>query len=294
MYKILMLLLLAFSAFPSFSDATRIYSFGKEEMIIGSLKTHETKGGESLIELARRFGIGYNEIVDVNPGIDPFVPGDGKTVHIPSAWILPDIPEYDGIVINLSEMRMYYFSKKSDSIVRTFPIGIGDEGTETPVGNFKIVEKIANPSWHVPESIKKERPELPSVVPPGPENPLGTHALRLSERSVLIHGTNRPYAVGRRASHGCIRMYPEDIPKLFQAVPNGTKVTILHQPVKVGTADGKVYLEVHKDRTLHVNYFDEAVTALRKKNLYDKIDRDKMLVTLREKRGIPVDISAEK
>jgi L,D-transpeptidase ErfK/SrfK len=190
-------------------------------------------------------------------------------------------------------MRLYFFSKKSSEIVRTFPIGIGSEGNETPVGIFKVLEKKVKPAWYVPESIRKENPKLPRVVPPGPDNPLGSHALKLSAQSILIHGTNRPFAVGRRASHGCIRMYPEDIPKLFQVVPNGTLVTIIRQPVKVGIFNKQIYLEVHKDDFLQMNYFDEAVNLLRKKKLYEKIDKDKMLSTLRQKNGVPVNITAD-
>ncbi len=287
---LILTLILVCASFIS-SDASQIYSYSNNNSVIGSSKTYKIKGNESLIELARRFGLGYNEIVDANPKLDPFIPGDGKTIHIPTVWILPDISSYEGIVINLSEMRLYYFNKKNPNLVRTFPIGIGSEGTETPEGVFKVVEKIVNPSWNVPESIRQERPELPKVVPPGPDNPLGSHALRLSSRSILIHGTNRPYAVGRKASHGCIRMYPEDIPELFQAVPNKTKVTIIRQPVKVGLSNNRVYLEVHKDKELKINYFNEAVRLMKKKNIYENIDKEKMLSTLREKRGMPVDIS---
>ena len=288
---IVIFLLVSALFISSASDASQIYAYENSGTVIGSPKTYTVKVNESLIEIARKFGIGYNEIVDANPGIDPFIPGNGKTVHIPTIWILPDLSPYDGIVINLSEMRLYNFSKHSAKIVRTFPIGIGSEGTETPVGIFKIVEKIEKPSWHVPASIKKERPELPDVVPPGPDNPLGSHALRLSSRSVLIHGTNRPFAVGRRASHGCIRMYPEDIPKLFQAVPKGSKVTIIRQPVKIGLLNKRVYIEVHKDQSIQTNYFNEAVKLLRKNNLYEESDKQKMLTALRDKKGIPVDIS---
>lgn len=277
--------------FSSPSDAFQIYSYAEKNTVIGSVRTHKIKGDESLIEAARRFGIGYNAIVDANPGVDPFIPGSGKSITIPTSWILPDMASYDGIIINLSEMRLYYFSKHSAPIVRTYPIGIGSEGNETPVGVFKITEKVVKPSWHVPESIRKEKPELPRVVPPGPNNPLGSHALRLSAKSVLIHGTNRPFAVGRRASHGCIRMYPEDIPKLFQAVPNKTKVTIIRQPVKVGMLNSRIFIEIHKDDYMHTNYFNEAVQLLRKKNLYENIDKDKMLAALKEKKGIPVDIT---
>jgi L,D-transpeptidase ErfK/SrfK len=287
----LIFIFIAICGFSSPSDAFQIYSYADKNTVIGSLKTHKIKGDESLIEVARRFGIGYNAIVDANPGVDPFVPGSGKSITIPTSWILPDMASYDGIIINISEMRLYYFSKHSAPIVRTYPIGIGSEGNETPVGVFKITEKVVKPSWHVPESIRKEKPELPLVVPPGPDNPLGSHALRLSAKSVLIHGTNRPFAVGRRASHGCIRMYPEDIPKLFQAVSNRSKVTIVRQPVKVGFSNSRVFIEIHKDDTLQTNYFNEAVQLLRKRNLYDSIDKEKMLAALREKKGIPVDIT---
>jgi len=256
------------------------------------MKTYKIKGDESLIEIARKFNIGYNEITEANPTLDPFIPGNGKTVQISSQWILPDIDSYTGILINLSEMRLFYFLKKDNSnAVVTFAIGIGDEGKDTPVGKFKVTEKLKNPRWVVPMSIRRERPELPKVVPPGPDNPLGTHALRLSSKSIMIHGTNRPFAVGRKASHGCIRLYPEDIPLLFQLVPKKTMVTIIRQPVKIGVSDNKVYVEVHKDNTLHINYFNEAVRLLKEKHLLDQILKEKLISALREKKGVPVNIS---
>jgi L,D-transpeptidase ErfK/SrfK len=269
-----------------------LYSYSKDRTVLGVARNYKVKGDESLIEIARRFDIGYNEIMAANPRLDPFIPGNGKIVRLSTSWILPDLKEYDGIILNLSEMRLYYFLRKNRSnMVMTFPIGIGSEGKETPVGTFKIVEKIVNPAWHVPASIRKEKPELPAVVPAGPNNPLGAYAMRLSEGTVLIHGTNRPYAVGRKASHGCIRMYPEDIPKLFRSVPNKTKVTIVRQPVKIGVLHDRVYLEVHRDRELNINYFNEAVRLLVQKKLLADINKDKMITVLREKRGIPIDIS---
>jgi L,D-transpeptidase ErfK/SrfK len=269
-----------------------LYSYSRDHTVLGMSRNYTVKGDESLIEIARRFDMGYNEIVAANPRLDPFIPGNGRNVKLSTAWILPDLREYDGIVLNLSEMRLYYFlSKNRSNMVMTFPIGIGSEGKETPIGTFRIIEKIVNPAWHVPASIRKEKPELPAVVPAGPDNPLGAYAMRLSEGTVLIHGTNRPYAVGRKASHGCIRMYPEDIPKLFQSVPNKTKVTIVRQPVKIGMLRNRVYLEVHRDRELNINYFNEAVRLLVEKKLLENIDKDKMIVVLREKRGIPIDIS---
>jgi len=285
---ILLLFLLTTPALAEF------YPYSKHKTVIGFNITYVVEGNESLIEIARKFGLGYNEITAANPQLDPFIPGAGNTVKIPTSWILPEAESFDGIIINLSEMRLYYFFHEQGSqLVRTFPIGIGSEGNDTPEGVFFIVEKTENPSWYPPESIRQENPDLPKVFPPGPDNPLGSHAMRLSRATTLIHGTHRPFGVGRRVSHGCIRLYPEHIPKLFKVVPLKTKVTIIHQPVKVGVIDNQVYLEVHKDDTLTINYFDEAAGLLRKMNLYDSIDKEKMIMALREKRGYPVNISRE-
>ena len=268
------------------------FSYNGRDNVIGVIRNYKVKDNESLIEIARRFGLGYNEIVDANPELDPFLPGKDKVVTIPTMWILPSI-ERDGIVINLSEMRLYYFMKKKGSIViKTYPIGIGDDGTETPPGIYKITEKKVNPSWFVPKSIKKERPELPDVVPPGPENPLGSRALRLSNSSYLIHGTNRPWAVGRKVTHGCIRLYPEDIIKLYKSVTIGTIVQIIREPVKVGMKDGKVYIEVHKDDKSNINYLNRAVELLIYKGLLKNVDLEKLYTAIEEKKGIPVLISS--
>lgn|SRR5208283_212453 len=284
------IVLLNFVLVPSlYAD---VYSYNKDSMVIGLIKTYTTKPNESLIEIARKFDLGYNAIVEANPALDPFLPGPGVSVKIPSSWILPDLDSYDGIVINISEMRLYYFAKmKRESLVRTFPIGIGREGWDTPEGTFKIIEKIVNPSWHVPKSIRLEKPELPEIVPPGPDNPLGSHALRLSLGDVLLHGTDKPWAVGRKASHGCIRLYPEDIPVLFQLAPRGLKVTIIRQPVKVGVKNNKVFIEVHREEGVNRNYLNEAIQLLQKKNLLKMVDTEKLYHAIREKRGVPVEIS---
>jgi L,D-transpeptidase ErfK/SrfK len=288
----IILIIFSLLLFAAPSSASNSYFFSKNNSVIGSMKTYKIKGDESLIEIARKFNIGYNEITEANPGLDPFIPGNGKTVQIPTQWILPGMDSYSGIVINLSEMRLYFFPKgKNSNNVITFAIGIGDEGKDTPVGKLKVIQKLENPRWVVPLSIRRERPELPKVVPPGPDNPLGTHALRLSSKSIMIHGTNRPFAVGRKASHGCIRLYPEDIPLLFQLVPNKTKVTIIRQPVKVGVSENKVYIEVHKDSVPKINYFNETMRLIREKNIAKHISKEKMISALREKKGIPVSIS---
>ena len=269
------------------------YSYGKGNMVIGDVQTYEVEGDESLIEIARDFDLGYNQIEAANPTLDAFVPGEEALVTVPTSWILPEVSSYDGIVINISEMRLYYFYKKDRSpVVTTFPIGIGSEGNDTPVGVFKIIQKVVNPSWYPPLSIRKERPELPNVIPPGPDNPLGSHALRLSLGTVLIHGTNRPFAVGRKVTHGCIRLYPEDIPQLFSMIPNGMKVTIVRQPVKVGARDKKVYIEVHRDDYRQkVDYFNEAVKLLTKKGLLKDVSTEKIYQAVEEKQGFPVEIN---
>jgi L,D-transpeptidase ErfK/SrfK len=284
-------LVFSFLAAPSIS--ADLFPYGKGNTVIGSLETYRVKKNESLIEIARNFNLGYNEISDANPSLDPFVPGTDATVLIPRSWVLPDIEPQGGIVINISEMRLYYFLERGGvKGVKTFPIGIGDEGFDTPVGSFKVIQKMVNPSWHVPASIRKERPELPPRVPPGPDNPLGSHALRLSLGDVLIHGTNRPFAVGRRVTHGCIRLYPEDIPKLYSMVPNGLQVTIVRQPVKAGVKDNKTYIEVHRDDYQKgINYLSEAVRVLTKKGLLKDVSTEKLYRAVEEKQGIPVEIS---
>lgn len=276
---------------PSFSFGPS--PFSGDNSLLGAVREYKVEGDESLIEIARKFGLGYNEIVDANPALDPFVPGTGAAVTIPTSWVLPEVAMPDGIVVNLSELRLYYFYKHEGSDVAvTFPIGIGSEGKDTPTGRFRVIQKTVRPSWHVPESVRKEKPELPAVVPPGPDNPLGTHALRLSLGNILIHGTNRPWGVGRRVSHGCVRLYPEDIPALFRLVPNNTAVTIVRQPVKIGIKNGKVFIEVHKDAYLKkMNYSAEAVLLLARKNLLRNVSTEKLQRALKDKSGVPVEIS---
>jgi L,D-transpeptidase ErfK/SrfK len=260
-----------------------------DDSVLGMVRYYKVRESDSLIEIARSFDLGFNEISDANPETDPFVPVVGTRVEIPTEWILPDVKVREGIIINISERRLFFFPDKDSKYVYTYPIGIGDDGAETPTGTFKIIQKRVNPSWYVPKSIRKEDPKLPNVVPPGPDNPLGTHALRLSLPTVLIHGTNRPWGIGRKVSHGCIHLYPEDIPRLFEQVGTGTRVTIVRQPVKVGTRGDKVYLEVHRDGK--INYLREALTILRKRKLLDRVDSDRVNQAVQEKTGVPTVIS---
>lgn len=268
--------------------------FSADDNPVGILQTYRLQKKECLIEVARKFGIGYNEIVDANPGRDPFIADPGTEILLPSSWILPDVNERDGIVINLPEKRLYCFIESNGlKTVCTFPIGIGDGSTETPLGDFEIVSKTANPSWHVPPSIRKERPDLPQIVPPGKDNPLGSHAIRLSSGGILIHGTNRPWAVGRRLTHGCIRLYPEDIPQLFNLVQVGTKVKIISRPVKVCKKGERVYIEIHRNDDGDPDLLDDVVNLITKQNLFDGVSATKFWKALDEKSGIPVDITKD-
>lgn len=269
------------------------YSYHRDNStVIGFAKIYTVNGNESLIEIARKFGLGYNEIVSANPVLDPFLPGSNARVVIPTTWVLPDASFYQGIVVNLSEMRLYYFFQQNErNLVRTFPVGIGRVGVDTPVGSFRITGKYVRPSWNVPESIRQSRPYLPRVVPPGPDNPLGSHSLRLSGSAYLIHGTNRPWSIGRMVTSGCIRLYPEDIPKLFQIVPVGTDVLIVRQPVKVGVRGGRVYIEVHEDDALDIDYFNEATRLLKNRNLLGQINTERLYYAIRQKNGMPIKIS---
>jgi L,D-transpeptidase ErfK/SrfK len=267
-----------------------VYPGAKE--LVGAV-THEVTGDDdSLMELARRCDLGFEEIAAANPDVDPFFPGAGRSVVIPTAWIVPQAAISGEITVNLSEMRLYYpFTSGTSRLLATFPIGIGGEGTETPPGSFTVIEKTVNPPWRVPPSVKKEHPDLPDVVPPGPDNPLGSHALRLSKGSILIHGTNKPWGVGRRVSHGCLRLYPEDIPRLFEIVPVGTRVNIVREPVKVGVKWGEVYVEVHRDEAAGIDYREEATRLLVGKGVFGRVDQRKLLQVLMEKTGLPVPVS---
>ncbi len=290
LFAVLVQLLLSSAA------SSESYPYDKVREVIGSIGTYTVRNSESLYEIARTYKTGFNEIVAANPGVDHYVPGRGTTLVLPTAWILPDAARTPGIVINLSEMRLYYFFiRNGRSLVKTYPVGIGDEGTDTPLGTFTVIEKIAHPSWYVPASIRREKPELPAVVPPGPDNPMGSHALRLSKRTILIHGTDVPWGIGRRVSHGCIRLYPEDIVELYRLVPRSTRVTIVRQPVRIGVSGGRVYIDMSDNAALKgYDAKTAAWTLLEEKGLVSKVDTDKLEAAIADWRGLPVDITGER
>jgi L,D-transpeptidase ErfK/SrfK len=209
---------------------------------IGEIRNYTATYEDTMVQIARTYDVGFVELRAANPYLDPWMPGAGKKVIIPSMHLLPRAAR-QGLVINLAEMRMYAFLKPGQ--VQTFPLGIGREGLSTPSGTTSIVRKTVGPVWRPTPRMRKEHPELPVQVGPGPDNPMGTHAMYLGWSEYAIHGTDKPFSIGRRASSGCMRMYPENIIELYNMVPVGTAVTVVNQPVKLGWVGNKLYMEAH-------------------------------------------------
>lgn len=268
--------------------------------LIGMQTIYETRTEDTLPDIARWFDLGYVEIRTANPDIDPWLPGAGKWLTLPTQHLVP-FGIRRGIVINLPELRLYYFL--SDRQILTFPLGIGKEGYETPLGTTRIVRKHMHPTWIPTASEHAETPGLPAQVPSGPDNPMGELALYLGWPGYAIHGTNKPYSIGRRDSHGCIRLYPQDVDALYRVAPVGTPVTVVNQPVKAGWSEGELYIEVHpyvddadgiethgKPATpLTVDVDDIVTTAAG--DAAERIDWDLVERAKRERTGMPVRIT---
>ncbi len=233
------------------ADAASFIIEDEHQSVIGEVQVVHSRWEETLLDIARRHGVGFEEIVRANPGVNAWVPGEGTEVLVPTRFVLPDVPRR-GIVINLPEYRLYYFPEPVAGEPRrviTHPVSIGRMDWDTPIGLHRITEMRRNPSWRPPDSVRAEYAaegrRLPAVVPPGPDNPMGSRAMRLTLPSYLIHGTNRPEGVGMRVTAGCIRMYPEDVEALYEQVALGTEVRIINQPYKVGWNGHVMYLEAH-------------------------------------------------
>jgi L,D-transpeptidase ErfK/SrfK len=230
-------------------DTHRFEIDAAHDDVVGQVQVTISTKDDTLPDIARRFNIGYEEIVRANPGVDPWLPGAGKEIVLPTQFVLPNSVR-QGIVINIAAMRLFYFppAKPGEKqVVYTHPIGIGRVGWQTPEGATKVVSKQKDPVWIPPASVRKEHKEngeiLPARVPAGPDNPLGRYKFTLGWPSYLIHGTNKPYGVGLRSSHGCIRLYPEDVEKIFAMVNPGTTVTVVNQPFVFGWHEGELYLQ---------------------------------------------------
>ncbi len=273
---------------------------GPDSNVVGELQVIRARHEDTFLDIARAYDLGYDELVDANPGVDPWLPGAGTRVLLPTRYVLPDGPR-EGIVLNVGTKRLFYFPKATPGAPReviTHPVGIGREGWSTPLGTTKIVAKTKDPVWTVPASIRREHAAagnpLPARVPPGPDNPLGAYAMRLGFDSYLIHGTNKPDGIGMRVSHGCIQLFPEDIETLFGAVPVGTTVRIVNQPLLLGWQDGNLWLEAHpaleEDKRNLRAELDRRLTGALKGRAADAPGLDPALVerTVAASRGFPV------
>ncbi|MCW5889417.1 MAG: L,D-transpeptidase family protein [bacterium] len=266
--------------------------------VIGEVQIYRVRKGDTLMDLARLYGLGYNEIVEANPEIDPWVPPVGATVLLPTQWILPCC-SYSGVIVNIPEMRLFYYQPGPEgmTIVHTYPVGLGRDDWRTPAGSFRIAGKTVNPTWNIPASIReehiRERGDYRTSIPGGdPDNPLGKYRFELTMPMYRIHGTNIPWGVGMQVSHGCIRLYPEDIERLFPLVPVGAPGQFTYQTVKLGSKDNAVWAEVHEDIYGYTPaIFQEAENLAAKRGVGERVDRGLLERGLQDAGGMPFRIS---
>ncbi|MFM2287240.1 MAG: hypothetical protein RL684_383, partial [Pseudomonadota bacterium] len=247
--------------------------------VVGDIQLTVASKEDTLPDIARRFNVGYEEIVRSNPGVDPWVPGAGRQIVVPTQFVLPNAPR-EGVVINLAAMRIYYFPKPAKGQpqeVYTHPIGVGKVGWVTPEGTTRIIAREKNPTWRPSAGVRKEHQEnddpVPAIVPPGPDNPLGKYKFTLGWPSYLIHGTNKPYGVGLRSSHGCIRLYPEDIEKFYEMIPLGTQVRVVNQPFLFGWHDEQPWLQAYTVFEDDARKWDKAERMLLTKSLSPRLQK---------------------
>jgi len=275
------------------------FPLARGEDVVGRLAVIRLEKGDTLPDIARHFSLGINAISAANPGVDVWVPGAGERVTLPLSFILPDAPR-KGIVVNLATRRLFQFKEGDNSlVVSTYPVGVGTKERPTPTGQMRVARKAARPTWHVPASIaedhRKKGDPLPAKVPPGPLNPLGEYALYLSKSGYLIHGTNKPASIGLNASNGCLRLYPENVERLFNDTPVNTPVLIVNQPYLIGQRDGVLYLEVHAPlEESGAPELEKIQAKLRniEKKAARPLDWNRVKEVQAEARGIPVPILA--
>jgi len=260
--------------------------------VLGAPRTVVIGPGDTLLDIAERDHLGFRQVVNLNPEVDVWVPVKGTRVKLPTEYILPNVP-HEGLVINLPEMRLYDFTVDPERPT-VLAVAIGDAVDPSPVGEFRVGGKRTDPYWNVPDSIRAERPDLPAVVPPGPDNPLGDRWLTIGTSSYGIHGTNNVWSIGRIATHGCVRLYNDDMRALYDRTRVGTRVRLVYQPVKLGQRDSGLYVEAHPDE------YDRAPDApsatlvqlmvLDALGVVDgsSIDEERVRRVIQEERGAPV------
>lgn len=268
--------------------------------VIGAVRSYEISEGDTLLDLAREQELGYDELLRANPGIDPWLPQAGRRILLPTEWILPS-GKREGIVVNIPELRLYYYLPKDGSQARgdgivTYPVGLGRDEWRTPLADFRVRGKTKNPVWVLPETVKAERIAekgyAENSIPGGhPDNPLGRHRIELTLGSYAIHGTNKNWGVGMQVSHGCIRLYPEDIAALFPIVEIGAQGRFQYEPVKVASREGRVLVEVHEDiYGLTASLWQSALEAVRQAGVEDRVDLAKLRAASEAATGIPTDV----
>ena len=273
----------------------RVPATGELPGLVGRMQYHRVQQGETLLDVAREAGLGFHELRDANPSVDEWIPPPGIEVVVPSRWILPR-SRYRGVVVNIPEMRMYVFpndTRPGELVpLRTWAVGIGTEEAPSPIGPFTIRSKDANPTWIVPDDILKTMDQPQRVVPPGPENPMGAYRIRLSHGAYAIHGTNDPWSIGRLTTHGCIRLYPEDLEVFYPQVKPGTPGELVYEPVKVGMRDDRVYVEVHADVYGRIRDLGAYARAeVKKAGVEKRVDGALLRAAVQAKLGVPVDVT---
>lgn len=278
------------------------FTFQEGQDVVGQVQIVRARYEDTFVDFARAYGLGFDDLVAANPAVDPWLPGEGTTIVLPTRFILPVAPR-NGIVLNIASKRLFYYPPVADGaprVVETFPIGIGRSGWATPTGVTTVVSRARDPVWFVPRSVRDEHEAagdpLPRRVPPGPDNPLGRHALGLGIPGYLIHGTNKPAGVGMRISHGCIRLYPEDIEHIFDQVEVGTPVRIVNQPYLYGWHDDGLYLEVHAPLEEDDREWLELLMPMARSRLVESgdaagtVDETRILKIAGDQRGYPVTV----
>jgi L,D-transpeptidase ErfK/SrfK len=259
----------------------------KKTTVIGRMQVHTVKAGETLLDIARNYGLGISEMQAFHPEKDPWLLEEGSELQVPSLWIVPET-KHRAIVINVPEMRLYRYHAKKGT-VSTYPVTVGEEETQTPIGTFRVVDKEIDPEWNIPPKLQHKYKT--KIIPAGDDNPIGKYWLGLSARGYGIHGTDNAWSVGRILSNGCIRLYPEDMEKLFPDVPMGTVVEIVYEPVKFGYRGGVIFVEVHEDPYGFIEDAEQhARSVAQSRGIEAYVDWEKVDEAVEWKNGVPVPV----